>query len=624
MSTTGRVAGALPPGTLLGKGLTVEKPLGRGGFAITYLCRAGTYQKPYAVKEFLPLQLATREPDLSVHPLTADDRPLFERGIKDFLDEGHRLQICEHKHVVKVEDFFNQNGTGYLVMEYIPGETLSAYLKRVGTLDGDQLMLIMRPALEALAAVHSHGLLHRDLSPSNIMLRGGALDDPVLIDFGAARVGGNMRSFSIANMINDGYSSPEHHEVRAEHNFATDLYSMGAIGFNALTGQRPPSAIDRKIRDALPGWGDRTTGMKRKLLVPVIDTAMSLDRTARFKTVAEMQVALNRVKSAWDGMAFAARTSKMDGVALIERADGSVAMVGKVDTTARAETLRREVGGALDNVRVVNELTVAATEGLTVVDQRGAQVYGLVGGERPTEVLPRGAPIDHRAEPAPRNQAPEPRAIPVGAGGVPAPSQPPEFEGGSKLWLWLLIGALAIGGAVAAVRYGGQTTVGSDLPLPKPTPPPPPTPPPRVLSERPVVSLQLTKRQWRIGEPFSFAVRTDKDCRLLIYTIAQDHRVRVLDPAREGQAMGAPVLRAPDPRTIPAPPTTAAVQGPAGDVEFGAICSSIDPLPDGELPQTSANEQPSQEARAAFKTRVDALRSRQGVGVTTRSYEVVQ
>src|SRR5205823_3268058 len=120
------------------------------------------------------------------HPLTEGEKEMFSRGLLDFIEEGRRLLKCRHPNVVEVEDFFEEHGTAYLVMEYVDGETVGEHLKK-GALDGPQLVKLMLPVLDALKVVHNNGLLHRDLTPNNIILRGGDLASPVLIDFGAAR-----------------------------------------------------------------------------------------------------------------------------------------------------------------------------------------------------------------------------------------------------------------------------------------------------------------------------------------------------------------------------------------------------------------------------------------------------
>ena len=171
MSDGSEIRGALPGGTVLQDRYTIERTLGRGGFAITYLCRSGMYEKPSAIKEFLPSSLAHRETDSTVHPITPDDAEFFERGLADFIEEGRRLVQCRHPNVVQVEDHFEQYGTAYLVMEFVEGGTLYDYLLDKGSLDAPSLIQMTNPLLDALDTVHAQGLLHRDLTPNNIIDR---------------------------------------------------------------------------------------------------------------------------------------------------------------------------------------------------------------------------------------------------------------------------------------------------------------------------------------------------------------------------------------------------------------------------------------------------------------------
>ena len=185
-----RGAQPLPNGYVLDERYTVTMQLGEGGFGVTYLAKHNLLEdKLVAIKEYLPRDYAVRDNTDSLHPRSEADLLIFDWGLKSFIDEGNRLYRLtrDHRHsgIVAVEDVFEANHTAYMVMEHVEGQTLRKLID-AGPISEEQLLQVTRQVLGALETVHNAGLVHRDVTPSNILIR----DDnglPVLIDFGSAR-----------------------------------------------------------------------------------------------------------------------------------------------------------------------------------------------------------------------------------------------------------------------------------------------------------------------------------------------------------------------------------------------------------------------------------------------------
>ena len=225
-----------------------HRVLGHGGFGITYLGWNIALDIPVAIKEYLPADLAMREQDMSVLPKSSGDEADFQWGLDRFLDEARVMARFKHPNIVQVQHFFQAHGTAYIVMEYVEGETLSDFLKQRGTLTESELKNILLPLLAGLIEVHEAGILHRDIKPGNILLR-AADGSPVLVDFGAARQAVGARSRSVTAVLTPGYAPIEQYSSRGHQGPWTDIYAMGGVCYQALTGTVPDEAMDRIRQD---------------------------------------------------------------------------------------------------------------------------------------------------------------------------------------------------------------------------------------------------------------------------------------------------------------------------------------------------------------------------------------
>ena len=281
---------ALPQGTRI-RDFEFHRVLGHGGFGITYLGWNVTLDIPVAIKEYLPTDLATRKGDQSVVPQSSQVVADFQWGLERFLDEARTLARLQHPNIVRVHHFFEAHSTAYIVMDYVEGEDLSAFLTRKGTLSEAELKAVLYPLLNALEVIHRADFLHRDIKPGNIVLR--AVDgSPVLLDFGAARQAIGAKSRSVTSIVTPGYAPIEQYSSRGRQGAWTDIYALGGVCYRALTGQVPEDATDRVRNDPLIPVSQRCAGRVRGAFLSAIDVALSVDEGDRPQSVAAWRAVL--------------------------------------------------------------------------------------------------------------------------------------------------------------------------------------------------------------------------------------------------------------------------------------------------------------------------------------------
>lgn len=228
----------------------IQKVLGQGGFGITYLGIDKLYGNKVAIKEYYPQKIAMRKAQYEdvVTVTSIEEKNNYNKGKKRFLDEAQVMaRFNKNEGIVKILDFFEANNTAYIVMEYLEGITLKQYLVKYGVLQFRNLIEMMLPLLEALIEIHSQGLIHRDISPDNIMVQhNGKLK---LMDFGAARDYTESGNKSLTVILKPGYAPPEQYQTHGVQGPWTDIYALCATIYKCLTGITPPDAIARVMDD---------------------------------------------------------------------------------------------------------------------------------------------------------------------------------------------------------------------------------------------------------------------------------------------------------------------------------------------------------------------------------------
>lgn len=222
----------------------IEQILGQGGFGITYLAKDTNLGQRVAIKEFLPVELAMRERDASIHPVSSEKGDEFEWGLERFMSEAKTLARFKHPNIVRVLTVFQENNSAYMVMEYEQGKGLHEILKQCKTLPEQELLKIILPILDGLAAVHASNFIHRDIKPANIYIRDDA--SPVLLDFGSARQSIGERTHTLTTMVSPGYAPFEQYVSKSNKQGPwTDIYGLSATLYRAVTGISPVESMSR-------------------------------------------------------------------------------------------------------------------------------------------------------------------------------------------------------------------------------------------------------------------------------------------------------------------------------------------------------------------------------------------
>ena len=280
---------ALPLGTCLNERYFLGKVLGEGGFGITYVAWDIVLMVPVAVKEYFPSGIVTREkegPQTGTLQIYEGKSELeFEKGKEDFLKEARSLsRFMKLPSIVSVRDFFKENRTAYIVMEYVEGTRVRNYIRKNGKMSGKQVLALMEPVIHSLCDIHKTGLIHRDISIDNLMFdENGQLK---LIDFGAAR-NVELPENTITVSIKRGFSPEEQYRAKGEQGPWTDLYSLCGTMYFMLTGKIPDESVERVYADhlvPLRQWEDVKLPLQAKC---AIDKGMAVLAKDRYQDMEE-------------------------------------------------------------------------------------------------------------------------------------------------------------------------------------------------------------------------------------------------------------------------------------------------------------------------------------------------
>lgn len=277
----------LKPGTHIKSPYQIVSVLGHGGFGVTYLGFDVNLQLKVAIKEYLPRELVRRDASSGqVIPLSDQTRAAFQAGLERFLTEARLLaKFQQHPGIVSVLSFFPALGTGYMVMEYVEGETLKSYLQRRGCLSWPQTLEIFMHIMDALRAVHQAGLLHRDVAPDNIYL---CSDGRIkLLDFGAAQQS-RLHFPSSIWVLKPGFAPEEQYRDTQDQGPWSDVYSVAASMYFCLTGRVPQDALDRLQTDQLRPPSDYGVAIPKEA-ERILMQALAIDALQRPQSMESLQ-----------------------------------------------------------------------------------------------------------------------------------------------------------------------------------------------------------------------------------------------------------------------------------------------------------------------------------------------
>ena len=287
---------SLPPDTVIG-GYRVVRKISAGGFGVVYLAVDKEGQQ-VAVKEYLPSALTMRDAGALVPQVAPEKLSLYRLGLKSFFEEGRSLAQISHPSVVSVLNFFRQNETVYMVMNYLDGATLQDFivtardLKKQKVFRESTIRSLFDEILRGLRIVHQHKMLHLDLKPANIFIT----DDnkAVMLDFGAAREVLNKEGNFTRPMYTPGFAAPEMYRRDSTMGPWTDIYAIGACIYSCMQGYPPNDAPQRLEKDRLALSLTRMRGVYSDNLIEVVEWCMSLDPLSRPQSVFALQKELSR------------------------------------------------------------------------------------------------------------------------------------------------------------------------------------------------------------------------------------------------------------------------------------------------------------------------------------------
>ena len=243
-----KIKNRLPKGTVIDN-YVIEKMLGGGGFSIVYLATDNNSRTKSVIKEYMPSKIARRVEGFKIEATDESHQDALVAGRKSFFKEASILAKLHHPNIVHVTNFFQANGTVYMVMAYEEGANLQTYIKSRGRLSETFLRTVFPQLLTGLEAIHASGLLHLDIKPGNIHLRPGGR--PLLFDFGAVHQMSATRQNQESQVVTPGFSPVEQYNIKGYVGPWTDIYAIGATMRACIEGVSPPAANARQEKDKM-------------------------------------------------------------------------------------------------------------------------------------------------------------------------------------------------------------------------------------------------------------------------------------------------------------------------------------------------------------------------------------
>lgn len=281
----------LAPGEILNHKYIVGTAIDSGGFGIIYRAWDAQMEQVVAIKEYFPNGVVSRVPgqnDVIVY--SGKNREVFRKGVDRFLVEARNMAEFSQPDIVALYDYFEENNTAYIVMEYLDGVSFKEYLKeRSGRIPNEEVVDITLHVLAALEEIHSHHIIHRDISPDNIFLCSN--HRVKVIDFGAARFSSGEESSNFSTIVKPGYAPAEQYRTKSRQGPFTDLYALGACMYQAATGEKPQESLARAMHDDLRPPKELNPEVP-EYLSDIIMKAMAMDEDERFQSSEEFMKAL--------------------------------------------------------------------------------------------------------------------------------------------------------------------------------------------------------------------------------------------------------------------------------------------------------------------------------------------
>lgn len=286
---------ALKLNTILYGRYLVGRVMGQGGFGITYVGYDLKLELKVAIKEYCPKSLASRDHSASnvlQWSFSQEQYQKWKECIERFSSEARKMaKLDELSGIVRVRDCFQENQTAYIVMDFAEGITLKQYLNQNGKIDYRTCVEMLLPIMDSLSVMHTRGLIHRDISPDNLMVQGSGRDVKVkLLDFGAAVDVAVEHSGTSESIVKRGYSAPEQYMENGVVGGWSDVYAMAAVIYRCSAGEEIPEAMERILKPS----EFSLKGIKNKKAMEILTKALAIKPEERIRTMAELKASLEK------------------------------------------------------------------------------------------------------------------------------------------------------------------------------------------------------------------------------------------------------------------------------------------------------------------------------------------
>ena len=324
----------LPLRTIVRGKYLIGKVIGEGGFGITYIAFDLDLEVRVAIKEYFPRDYVGRDSmdGTTLIPFDAETGEVYQEEMSKFIGEAKRLaKFRGLKGIVPILDYFMENGTAYIVMEYIDGFTLKEFLKENGKpMPVSRILSLMEPVINALEQVHQVGMIHRDISPDNIMMTKEG-KEIYLIDFGTARIVNQAEEYSLSVYKKRSYTPPEQQSRHGNQGPWTDVYALCATIYYCITGKMIPEAMERLMKDEVVVPSDMDIVIEKQIEEALLK-GLSLQVDERFLSMEELREALYLSKK--DEVKETESVEKRKAAETDEQVDTEVVTISKVNTSS--------------------------------------------------------------------------------------------------------------------------------------------------------------------------------------------------------------------------------------------------------------------------------------------------